>query len=283
MTAERAAEREKVLVALDGSPAAATALPVARVIAAQLGATREALHVVAPQDGGALAVIPADLPDTLVQERVGEPAAVVLQASAEPGVVLVVITTHGRAIEPGRPLGRVAEAVIAGAARPIVLVRPEAAWTEARAAGLRRLLLPLDGAPSTAAALRPVTELAARLGAAVDILYVADPAQTPPRERGTITTPRYVDQPQHEWPQWAAEVSARLGALCAGCPPAVPIRVFLARGEVGGEVVQFAESHAEDAIALVRSSRFERGHAQALRTILDRTPCPIVLVGGARV
>ena len=36
---------ERVLVALDGSPAAATALPVAQTVARQLSATLELLHV----------------------------------------------------------------------------------------------------------------------------------------------------------------------------------------------------------------------------------------------
>jgi len=39
---------------------------------------------------------------------------------------LVVLTTHGQIIEPGRSLGRVARQVIAGARQPLLLIRPEA-------------------------------------------------------------------------------------------------------------------------------------------------------------
>ena len=46
MTAPENKPRDTVLVALDGSLAAATALPLALAVAAQLGADCEALHIV---------------------------------------------------------------------------------------------------------------------------------------------------------------------------------------------------------------------------------------------
>ena len=134
----------------------------------------------------------------------GDPAAGILRASADPLVTLVVLTTHGHIIEPGRSLGRVAEQVIAGTTRPILLIRPEVTPMAIRpGAALQRLLLPLDGTPTTAALLAPATALASRLGASVDLLYVADVGTPPPDEPGSIGAPQYVDQPQHEWPQWA--------------------------------------------------------------------------------
>lgn len=277
--------RPRVLVALDGSPAAATAFPLARVVAAQLGAAVEILHCAA-----------APLPDSELRERLhldsaelegiaprlylGEPAPGILHAAADPGVALVVLTTHGRSVEPGRPLGRIAEAVIADTTRPVLLVRPEAA-AEQSARELRRLLLPLDGTPTTATALRPATDLAGRIGASVDLLYVASPAQAPPAEPGSIGAPRYVDQPQHEWPHWASEVIERLCVHCAECPPDVPIRMFLAHGEIGAEIARFAAEHEDDAIIMVRRSRLERGRAGILRAVLDRMPCPVLLLGGS--
>ncbi|MGI8551039.1 MAG: universal stress protein, partial [Dehalococcoidia bacterium] len=173
-----------------------------------------------------------------------------------------------------------AEAVIAAAERPLLIVNPEAALRPtSRMSALRRLLVPLDGARLTAVALQPIAALAGRLGASIELLYVAGSGQKALNEPGSIRVARYVDQPQHEWPQWANEVVDRLCRVCAACPDAVPVRVFLARGEVAPEVVRFATEHKEDAIVLVRRSRLERQRAMVLRQILADTSCPVLLVG----
>jgi nucleotide-binding universal stress UspA family protein len=273
-----------VLVALDGSPAAAIALPLARLVAAQLGASVEVLHVATdrPPDADLWRRLHDGLADretVQVRTHVGEPAAGILAAAGDPRVALLVLATHGRLVESGRHLGRVAEAVIAATARPILLVRPEAAAAHG-ARELRRLLFPVDGTPTTAAALQPATEFACRLGASIDLLYVAAPEQPGPAEPGSIGAPRYVDQPQHEWPEWAREVIDRLCACLANCPPGVPVRMSLAQGEVGAEIARFAAEHASDAIVLVRRSQLEPGHGNVLRAVFDRTPCPVLLVSG---
>ena len=275
-----------VLVALDGSPAAATALPIAHALAVQLGATIAILHIAAAPLSETdlrqrLSLNRPDAEALQIQAVVGEPAAEIVRAASAPGVVLVVLTTHGQGRAGGRRLGRVAEVVVASSTSPILLVRPEAvAKLETGAMALRRLLLPLDGAPTTAMALRAATALAARLGASVDLLYVADPRQLPPIEPGSIGVPYYIDQPQHEWPHWTSEVVERMCMCCADCPPGVPIQMFLSRGEVGAEIARFAAAHREDAIVLVRRSRLEPGHARVLRAVLAEAPCPVLIVGG---
>jgi nucleotide-binding universal stress UspA family protein len=315
MTAAESKSRDTVLIALDGSLAAATALPIALAVAAQLGADCQALHIVSnsgligelsrpfEQRFEALSGIklwPDVIEATLrlwrafidpgnallkalahIEVRIdtGEPAEGILRASAYPQVALVALTTHGHIIEPGRSLGRVAEQVIAGARQPILLIRPEATPLAIRpGAVLRRLLLPLDGTPTTAALLAPASALAGRLGAAVDLLYVAE-VGAPPSEPGSIGAPQYVDQPQHEWPQWANELSSRLGEACAKIPPSVPLRTFLAQGEAGETIAHFAAEHESDAVVLARRSRLEPGRASVLRTVLGQMPCPVLLVG----
>jgi len=315
MTVYETKARDMVLIALDGSLAAVMALPIALAVAAQLGANCEALHIAS--DTGLVAGLGRPFaqrvealsgiklwPDALestvrlwraftepgnallkalahieVRLEAGDPAEGILRASADPLVALVVLTTHGQIIEPGRSLGRVAEQVIAGARQPILLIRPEATpLAMGPGAMLQRLLLPLDGTPTTAALLAPASALAGRLGAAVDLLYVADVGVPPPDEPGSIGAPQYVDQPQHEWPQWANELSNRLGEA-ARFPPDMPVRTFLAHGEVGETIAHFAAEHASDAVVLARRSRLEPGRASVLRTVLDQTPCPVLLVG----
>jgi nucleotide-binding universal stress UspA family protein len=222
------------------------------------------------------------LPDIAVHVVVGDPAETIVRASAEPDVVLVVMTTHGRVIEAGRELGRVAQAVVTRATRPIVLVRPEAvaAFME-HGPRVRHLLLPLDGTPTTARLLRPVTALAHRLSAAIDLLYVAADQPAAPTEPGSIGAPRYVDQPHHEWPEWSSEVIARLGTEAARCPPDVPVRMFLGSGDISQEIVRFARDHHVDVVVVARRSHGEPGRARVLRAVLRDVPCPLLLVGAA--
>jgi nucleotide-binding universal stress UspA family protein len=283
MTAEE--QRPTVLLALDGSPAAATALPLARAVAGQLGATVEILHVAGEQrpDPDLWQRLHVELrPGEVVQTRshTGEPASAILQAARAPGVDVVVLTTHGRVVEPGRSLGRVAQAVIAHTTAPVLLVRPEAVESAASPrAALRRLLLPLDGTPATSTALRPAIELACRLGASVDLLYVASADEVSANEPGSIGAPRYVDQPQHEWPAWADRVISHLSACLGGRPEGLSMQVFLVAGHIADEIARFAAEHQSDAIVLVRRSHLEVGRARVLRAVLDRTPCPVLLVG----
>ena len=62
-------------------------------------------------------------------------------------------------------------------------------------------------------------------------------------------------------------------------PPEVPVRVFLRRGSIGDEINRFAAERGYDAVVLVRRSRLEPGRAPVLRAVLDRAPCPVLLVG----
>ena len=278
--------RPVVLVALDGSPAAMTALPVARTVAAQIGAEVEILYIAAGPlpESDLRKQLGLDRVDTGVlgiRSMPGDPAAEIVRASEDPEVALVVLTTHGHAGGAGRRLGRVAESVIATSARPLLLVDPErASISAAGSPALRRLLLPLDGTPATAMALGLATELARQLGASIDVLYIADRAQAVPTEPGSISGPRYVDQPQHEWPHWAREVMDRLCHACAACPPDVPVRVALACGSIATEIIAFAAHHQHDAIVLVRRSGLESGRAQVLRAVIAQAPCPVLIVGG---
>jgi nucleotide-binding universal stress UspA family protein len=146
-------------------------------------------------------------------------------------------------------------------------------------APLRRLLLPLDGTPTTSTALRPAIELARRLGASIDLLYVASADEPFVREPGSIGAPRYVDQPQHEWPAWADRVISHLSTCLGGRPPGLSIQVFLVAGHIAEEIARFAAEHQSDAIVLVRRSHLEVGRARVLRAVLDRTPCPVLVVG----
>jgi nucleotide-binding universal stress UspA family protein len=276
----------RVVLALDGSAAAATALPFARSVADDVGATLEIVCLVsaAGRHADARKWVHVDLQtgeELQLWPNAHDPVAAILEAARKPCVELLVLTTHGRVVESERHFGRVAHGVAARTDAPVLLVRPEAiSHPASRPCGpLRRLLVPLDGTPTTAGALRPATELARRLGAALDLLYVVSPNAPPTTEAGSIGAPRYVDQPRHEWPAWRDRVIDHLSSAVGRLPSQRSIRVLLSVGDIASEIARCAAEQHSDAIVLVRRSRLEVGRARVLRAVLDRTPCPVLLMG----
>ena len=275
-------------MALDGSPASATALPIARTIADQLGCSLEVVYVAAEPIPAAHLRSELHIEDETVPLRilVGDPVQQLLHAANSRDVALVVLTTHGQAVESGRVLAHAAEGVAARARDPILFVRPEAAAALGSApAPLHKLVFPFEGASAAARALKPAIKLAARLGGSIDLLYVAHAGQRAPLGSHGISPPRYVDEPYHEWPAWAGEVTAWLQSCCGDLPEAVPIAIHVRTGperhNIGNAIVQFAAQQGADGIILVRQSRMEPGRAPTLRAVLNRSPCPVVLVAGS--
>jgi nucleotide-binding universal stress UspA family protein len=281
MTTNEYTHRKVILVALDGSPAAATVLPAARTLAAQLAADLRIVHA-----GENILAIPAQLRaggsvehEPLVTELHAAPAVALLAAARQPGVELVALTTHAGVIGADGHLGATAISIIARNPHPTLVVRPEAVTgLTASVAPMRRLLVPFDGAPSTASLLGPALAFASRLQAAIDILYVGGAGREPSSERGTLTAPRYVDQPQHEWHSWTGELFERLRSCMEGWPCETPT-ILLGHGDIATEIVRVATERQADAILLVHREALEVGRARVIRAVLRQTPCPVLIVG----
>ena len=278
-------QQKLVLIALDGSRESLRALPLARTVASQLHAVITVLHVVpvptpVEQVRAALGLDTPELREIPLRLRVGHPADAIVSEADGPEVELLVMTTLA-AGDPHRELGSVAREVALRATRPVLGLRPEAGSDPSRqAAPLRRLLVPLDGSRTTASALRPATSLARRLGASVDVVYIASPGAAPQAGQGSMAGPRYVDQPQHEWSSWSKELWERLCVECAGVSPGAEIAVHVRQGEPAQEIIRFAREGSYDAIVLVRRSRLEPGRARTLREVIQQSPCPLIVVGG---
>ena len=114
-------------------------------------------------------------------------------------------------------------------------------------------------------------------GAEVLVLHVAAPGAPPPTEPGTFTVPRYVDQPQHEWPAWAAEFIARMSAL--GHPPSeVRFTLSVATGDPGAEIVRAARERDADLVVIAWHGVWEPKRALTMRRVIREVGCPILVV-----
>jgi len=267
-----------ILVPLDGSENALAALLVAKGFAEIVGGTRHILHVAdhkAPPVEllGRLGLTPAELRGATIEAKTGEPATMILDAAKEAKADLIVMCTHTAPAKPGQILGRTAFGVLRGASCPVVLVHPERGLHDWR---LHRILLPHDGSPATSTALRSAGEFARRVGAELIVLLVAAAGAAKPAERGSLTTPFYLDQPQHEWPAWAREFIDRLACLCP--LDDLRVRLILAHGSPEAEIVRVAAEQSADLVVLAWRGEWGPEHAATLKAVLRRAPCPMMVV-----
>ena len=158
----------------------------------------------------------------------------ILQVAGEIKPRMIVMCKHSGA-ERGKMLGRTAMKVLHDAPCPVVLVPPERGATPWH---LHHVLVPHDGTPSTSAALQPAAELAERGRAELLVVHVTD-IRAAPAEPGSLTTPRYVDQPQHEWPAWTSEFINRLACVCP--LGHLHVRIVLAHGDTAAEILRLSE------------------------------------------
>lgn len=266
--------RRRVLVSLPSSGPSHSAIEAGRRVAAALDAPLHGLLVwptaISPRDvPRLLRVDPDTLGGMVIDVAIGDPAdrlrAAVL---AQPTAFLVLSG------EPHRigAAGDLAVRALGGSAAGAIVIRPGASL-----ARLDRILVPLDGTPSTAAALGPAGELAQRAGAALDVVLVED-AAAPPRAEPGAMTPQYVDQPQHEWPAFSAEFTGRFLGAIGRCPPGVPTRFFLGAGSPAAEILRFADELESDLVALVCHGGYSLGATS--REVLCASTRPVLVLRG---
>jgi nucleotide-binding universal stress UspA family protein len=277
----RVSSIQSILLPLDGSAHSRTAVPVARELARVYGAT---FHVACVEEH---APSLKETPDHLglsAEERHGavfhhakaKPVEMAARLMRELPGVLTVMSTHTGHVHETHHFGTITESIFATKPRRIVLMTPERGdkpWS------MRRILLAHDGTPACHAATIPAAELAQLAGAEVIALHVAVRRAKHPHEAGSFSAPRYVDQPQHEWPAWAKEFMNRV--LAAGVPPSsVHFQLLVTGGQAGSEVAQVARSRNADLVVLAWHGHWEH-HDCASRVVVRTAGCPVLLICSA--
>jgi nucleotide-binding universal stress UspA family protein len=214
-----------------------------------------------------------DLRGLVVDQRTGAAAARIVQEATERHAALIVMCPRTRMDARPRTFGSVAEAVLRAARCPVVLVPPTRGR---RDWALRQLLLPHDGTPTSAATIGPATDLASKAAAKLVVLHVATAGAERPTEPGTLVSPRYVDQPQHEWSAWAEEFLDRLRAV-GHATDGVDIRLVLAQGEAGSAIVDFARRNDSDLIVLGWRGVLEYDRARTMQYVIRESICPVIV------
>ncbi|MBI2863109.1 MAG: universal stress protein [Chloroflexi bacterium] len=265
-----------IILPLSDAPEAKAAMPMATTLAGVTASTIHILHVAERPLSPAgllekLNLQPGEVRGMLLDQISDTPAAAIAEAAAEKRASFIVMSTFGHR----KPLSPVAEGVLKKAPCPVVFVRPE---SPRRGERIASILLPLDGTPTTAAAVGPAMEIAASNEARLDVLYVVASGAARPEEPGTLTAPRYMDQPQHEWPAWAREFVERF-CTCPGVErPSLSTRLFLRRGEPAPEILGFAGENKTDLIVLVWRGLLRGKRAATIKAVLRHAPCPVLVL-----
>lgn len=171
-----------ILVPLDSSPQAQTALPYAMALATP-GTEIVLLTVVSDAD----AVDAAKFALEQVAQRlrvagqtvrtevaVGDPVQRILDTAADVNSSLIVLASHGRGAIGRLIHGSVADRVGRESTIPVMVVR--AAQAEPGPVGITRLVVPLDGSPFAEQSVPIATEISRRLGTPIYLMRAVNSA-----------------------------------------------------------------------------------------------------------
>lgn len=179
---------------------------------------------------------------------------------------LVVMGTHGRQGLGRMLLGSVAEAVVRGAPCPVLTVRAG----ETAVPAIAKILVPIDFSEGSAVVVEQAQQLAARLGAALTLLFVAEARVVPFFSDTGMPTFSYIEPD----PEIVAHAGAALHYLARATPSAAAL---VREGHPAPEIIAVAEEIGAGLV--VMSTRGLGGVRGLLGSVADRViraaPCPV--------
>ena len=252
-----------LLVMLEAGPEGEELLASARALSHVSGWPVRGLHVKPSATAPDLKLSARLSTNTVIEEAVGDPVAGVLAAATDDDVVGFALRRAGE-----RGVGALADALLARAPQTLFVVRPGMRPIST----LRRIVVPLEGSPSSSEAMRVTDEAFCGRGREIVVLHVGTADM--PDEPGSLPAPRMVDQEQYEWSSWHEEFTMRF----ATCPEGGKHRTVVRVGDPLKVIISEAKRLPADLIVLAWGGVFTKGHSAVVRGILEGAPCPLLLV-----
>jgi nucleotide-binding universal stress UspA family protein len=168
-----------LLVALDGSKNAEKVLPVVEPLLKSGKGKALLVQVLPPGGEGPEAAAQAylkEISSRLAKKKIrsegeivrGDAAVAIIRCAEERNADLVAFTSHGQGGLAQWVFGSVAQKILRGCARPLLVVRA----LEAPLVKVKRVVVPLDGALGSEAMLPHAAQLARSFGAPIELLHV---------------------------------------------------------------------------------------------------------------
>jgi nucleotide-binding universal stress UspA family protein len=208
-----------------------------------------------------------------VQVVDGHPDAAILQLAESIRADLIIMSTHGYSGVTRWVMGSVTEKVLRGAQIPVFVIRGQGP--------LRKMLLPLDGSAVSETALEPAFQLARALGATVTLFQAVTPAGAPARKfKGTEGAEPDLAEAEEAGPSAGAQnylrqITARFEST------GVPTRTALGPTPAAEQIVDYADRHGEQLIAMATHGRngWRRWiYGSVTEKVLHRGCCSMLIV-----
>lgn len=266
-------EPHRILVPLDGSPEAETALEAVLPLARAFSSEVILLTVMGSPD------IPPRVYPSLLRTseilwsrgfsasfdlRIGKPEEEILAFAREKQVDLVAMATHGRSGLSRVLVGSVAEEVLRHSEMPLFVSKPRKTTR-----GLERILVALDGSERAEDILGDVAPIAWRLHASVDVVKVTPPIIA----AAGLAEPPIVIPPEDATP-YLKEIAARLAA------ESVDARAVPLTGRAATEILRHAVDSGAGLLCMTTHGR--TGLTRLLvgsvaEEIIRHAPCPVLV------
>ena len=95
-----------------------------------------------------------------------------------------------------------------------------------------------------------------------------------PDEPGSLPAPRMVDQEQYEWSAWHEEFTMRFAA----CPSGGRHRTVVQVGDPDAVIVEQIAVTKAELVVVSWGGDLAEGHAEHVRSLLQRSPRPLLLI-----
>jgi nucleotide-binding universal stress UspA family protein len=251
-----------ILVAHDGSQLCEELVAAAQAVGR---AANWPIRVLQVEEGGVATAACEQLEDVTVEHATGDPACAILEAAAQADVTVVALGLRSDE-RPG--LGHVARELLETSKRMLLVVRPGMRPIH----DLKRIIVPMEGSPSTSAAMRVADDWFCARGREIVMVHVVTGAT--PAEPGSMPAPRFMDQEHYEWVEWQDEFRMRFSQ----CPRGGRHRVCVRVGEPGPAIVAEARDMRAEVLVLSWRGDLGPGQAEQLKLLLEKSPCPLLLV-----
>ena len=213
-----------------------------------------------------------DLVIKQVQRRDVSAAPAIVAYAEEEDIDLIVISSHGRRGARRLLLGSVTEEVIRMAACPVLAVPPGSTAAPA----VRQILVPIDFSEHAPAALAAARQVAAAVGARLQLLHVLEDVLHPAFYQMGATRLKDLQPDIEERTEEALKQLVKEGE-----GPDVETAFFAEEGHAARHIVHFAEEHGSDLIVLTTHGL--SGWDQLLlgstaEKVLRRAHCPVLVL-----
>jgi nucleotide-binding universal stress UspA family protein len=219
-----------------------------------------------PRGAGGMPEVPHKLArDAEIADLGAEPVREILAAARADDVNVLSFCLAGILCDHD---GELADHLLREAAASLLIGKPGMRTVT----GIKRVLVPLEGSPSSSEAMRQAEESFCAKGREIIALHVV--TSDVPLEPGSLPAPRMMDQEHYEWMSWREEFTMRFSL----CPRGGRHRTIVRVGDPGEVIQQEALELGADLIVAAWNRSLAEGHCERVRALLESTPCPLLLV-----